>query len=140
MKKHNKIKLRLFESMIQATTVLNIPLAVLKSAKARGCPAFKHGRVSESVVGWIKKNPSPNEEPKVSEKERLQAEKLLKEIRALDFEHDLQMGKYELKETVKAGWGKGMEIVQRVMMIYIDKSVYNKAIRQMKQELSAMNF
>jgi hypothetical protein len=135
MKNAQQSKPRLFESMTQAATVLNIPLAVLKSAKKRGCPAFKHGRVSESLVGWIKKNPAPNEEPKVSEKERLQAQKLSKEIEKLDFERQKALGEYALVSEQKEAIFKFMAVVQEVLTAFVEPSILEKALLELKKRI-----
>lgn len=100
---------------------------------------FRQSRVWSELEKWMDENPMPANVPIVSEKERLQAEKLLKENRKLDLEHQMMLGKYMPIEAVKASWDKGMEIVQKVMLTFLDKGVYNKAIREMKRELEGLD-
>jgi hypothetical protein len=135
----SKSKPRTFESMIQAATVLNIPLAILKSAKKRGCPAFKHGRVSASVVGWIKRNPAPDEHPKLSEVQRLQLEKLSKENRKLEFEHQLSIGAYVSIDELKADLGFKLETIRQAILLHTDRSTFNQVMREAKRLIKELD-
>lgn len=51
----NKLDIRQFGSMGQASAASGIPLAILKSAKREGCPAFIRDRVDlgEFIVWWF---------------------------------------------------------------------------------------
>lgn len=100
---------------------------------------FKVSRVSSRLTEWLDANPAPAGLPMVSEKEQRQAEKIEKEIRKLDFEHQLTLGKYELKDKVKESFAKSMEAVQKVLLTFLDKTTYNKVIREMKRELEAID-
>ena len=45
---------RQFDSMGACASALNISLGTVKKAKRSGCPAFRHGRVSESaLIRWL---------------------------------------------------------------------------------------
>lgn len=100
---------------------------------------FRQSRVWSKLSEWIEKNPATAVEEKKSKKEVLQEEKLLKENRKLDFEHQQAMGKYVTRDDAKAGWAKAMEAVQKVMLTFLEKSVYNKAIRELKRELEGID-
>ena len=100
---------------------------------------FRVSRVSSRLVEWLDKNPAPAEPMAVSEKERLQTQKLLKENRKLDFEYQLTQKKYILLSVAQEGWAKGVEAIQKVLSTYLHKGAYNKAIREMKRELEALD-
>lgn len=140
MTKHNPNKLRIFDTMAQASKILSLPIQVLRWAKAQGCESFLPGsRVRSDVSEWLIKHPYPDSTAELPAKEVLERERMLKQNRDLDAKHEIKMGKYVLIDTAKTGWAKGMEIVQKVMLTYMDKSIYNKAIREMKLELEALD-
>jgi len=50
-----------YDSLRQAASATKTPLDVLKESKARGCSAFRHGRVYEpELLEWLKQNYSEN--------------------------------------------------------------------------------
>lgn len=124
-----------YDSMAQASSALSVPLEELKRAKAAGSPHFKGGRVSSEVKEQILSQPplAP------LDKERLECERIEKQNRKLDFEHQVRMEKYVLRDEAKEGWAKGLEIVQRIMQTFIPKEAHNQAIREMKRELTAID-
>jgi hypothetical protein len=131
-----KPKPKIYPSMGAASAGMSIPLPLLKRLKSANCPGFdRSGRVNEEVVSrFIEDNPellSTDGLPAGYDPlKATQIEKIL-------FDLEIKKGLYVLKETVKADWAEGMEIIQKVMQAYIPKQDYNKAIREMKRDLLA---
>lgn len=132
-------ELKTFDTQAQAAKLLKIPIEVLKWAKREGCPHFPGSRVTNQVREWLKDNPYPESTAELPAKELLERERLQKQNRDLDTKHDIKLGKYVLQDMAKTTWSKAMESVQKVMLTFLEKNVYNKAIRELKRELEALD-
>lgn len=132
-------KLRTYDTLGQASKLLKLPIEVLKWAKREGCPYFPGSRVTGDVIDWLKDNPYPTSTAELPAKELLERKRIQKQNRDLDTKHDIKMGKYVLRDEAKSSWSKAMDGVQKVMLTFIDKSVYNKAVRELKRELEALD-
>lgn len=83
-------KTRTFDSLKAAAAGLKLPLRVLQSAKAAGCPAFRSNRVYESeLLQWLADHPdavgAADNDPR--------SEKLQEEIRKLRIANDAKEGR-----------------------------------------------
>ena len=83
---------RLFDSMSQAASAMELPTELLKRAKARGCPAFRPGgRVDEvGLREWLAAH--GDEITEGDTKLSLQIEKLREEVRKLRLVNDERDG------------------------------------------------
>jgi len=53
-----------FDSQASAAATLNVDIEMLREAKARGCPAFRSGRVyREELLRWLKEHPIVTNKP-----------------------------------------------------------------------------
>lgn len=132
-----------YDSMAQWAAVAGRPVSDAKRAKLdpfAGKRFFRHTRVSSWLVYWLDDNPvAVGARLVVSEKERLQAEKLIKENRALDFEHDLQVKKYASIEETKSIWAAHCEIFRKAVLTFVDKSAYNNIVREIKKQIKEID-
>lgn len=83
----DKPKGQVFDTMRAAAGALKLPMRVLKTAKAQGCPAFRGTRVyGDELLAWLDANPvAQSADPK--------DEKLLEEIRKLRLANDAKAGR-----------------------------------------------
>lgn len=117
---------------------MSIPLPLLKRLKLANCPGFdRSGRVNAEVVTrFTEDNPEllstvglpAGYDPLKS----AQIEKII-------FDLEVKKGKYIELDAAKKGWSRGMEIIQNVLETFLDKTVFNKAVREMKRRLEAMD-
>ena len=97
-----KTKSRLFDSMSQAASAMELPTELLKRAKAGGCPAFRPGgRVDEvGLREWLAAH--GDEITEGDTKLSLQIEKLREEVRKLRLVNDERDGVLVEKSKVIA--------------------------------------
>lgn len=87
-----KRKPRVFDSLAAAAKGIPLPMAVLKAAKAAGCPAFRSNRVyADELVRWLAKHPEVL--ATVGTEGDPKAQKLFEEIRKLRIANDAKEGR-----------------------------------------------
>ena len=104
------------ETVRQASQTWNIPLQVLKIAKAHDCPAFVGHRIHRGkLVRWISENEgliaeAVESEASESDIGQLRAEKLRVEVRILNAKFEREQETVISKTSAKGEWARAVGI------------------------------
>ena len=93
-------------SMVEAAAAIGCDKQALQVAKAAGCAGFKGSRVNiDEVRKWLADNAQQiDAAASTGDKRSLECQKLQRQIRALDFEHEKARGEYWPAADVRRYW------------------------------------
>lgn len=105
---------RVWDTMKQAASALNVPLSLLKKAKAAGCDAFINSRIHEDKLAkWLSEHRQEIAEKR--SKEDVQIEKLLEEVRKIRTINDERDKILVKRESVVASLQKTADKIRSVL-------------------------
>jgi hypothetical protein len=132
-----KKELPYYDSIKSAAAAMGIPIALLKQAKAAGCPAFRGSRVyRQDWQEWVQENPldtSPG--AVVDSKEGWDIERLRKVCRKLDLEYEVAQGDLISKSDVKEACQKAFAPICSALERHLDKIAYNALCKDVRAAL-----
>ena len=131
-------KFRVYDTQAQFCAGEGIHPALAKRAKAENCPHVKPGgRFDSRAAAWIRKQGW--DQVAILDKERLECERIEKQNRKLDFEHQIRLGEFERVDVVKASWARAMEAIMAAMQQYMTREDYNACIRQIRVNIRSLD-
>jgi hypothetical protein len=126
-----------FDSIKSASAVLGVPTALLRQAKAAGCPAFRGSRVyRKEWQEWVAKTPVvPQSDAVLDTKEGWEIERLRKTCRKLDLEYEVAQGDLISKAEVKVIVQSAIAPICSTLERHLDKTAYNALCKDVRQAL-----
>ena len=100
------------ESMRAAHELWGLSFTLMRAAKARGCPAFKSGRVNRvQLMRWVRANPRAVAEAEQATRQKagfdeLRRQKLQAEVALLKSKHKRLIASYILIEVAREVWAE----------------------------------
>jgi hypothetical protein len=138
-------QIKIAPSLKSASAAWNIPLAVLKAAKADACPAFTpNGRVKhDELMEWIKQNSdqattAAEVDISKAEKTELEKERLRAQIILLRSKNDREQNTVILRTTAVTEWARSMAILQEEFKQLMDDEKYAIACDRAKSRIGEM--
>jgi len=132
------LKFKVYDTLSSFCAGEGIHPALAKRAKAENCPYVKSGgRFDSRAAAWIRKQGW--DEVAIFDKERLECERIEKQNRKLDFEHQVRLGEFERVDVVKQKWAQAMEVIMAAMQQYITREDYNACIRQIRMNIRSLD-
>lgn len=133
-----KSKFKIYDTMAQFCEGEGIHISLAKRAKDANCPHVKSGgRFDSRAAQWIRDQAW--DELNILDKEKLECERIEKQNRKLDFEHQVKLGQYAKIDEIKAIWSKAMEAVMETMKKLMTREDYNAAIKQIRANIKALD-
>jgi hypothetical protein len=131
-------KFKIYDTQAQFCAGENVALALAKRAKQENCPyVLTGGRYDARTKAWIDEQ---NWEQEVyKSKEQLECERIEKQNRKLDRDHQKAMKELIPIEEVREGLAQIVQISQGIMRDFLEKSVQNKAFTEYKKRLKEMD-
>ncbi|MEM6885421.1 MAG: hypothetical protein AAF571_10345 [Verrucomicrobiota bacterium] len=121
---------RYYDSMKAAAAGMGIPVSLLRQAKNHGCAAFRGSRVYvKEFMEWKEDNPNA-EELLTADKERLQEEKLRKEIQLLDIKIAAERGAYIERSQLEDEIPKHIGTMVKIARKFLPTTKYNAFCEQ----------
>ena len=132
-----KVPTNIAENMKAASTLWEIPMHIIKAAKAKGCPAFKQQRVyRDALIQWLKDNPEVmNGGDESAGESELKRRKLLVQIQAIEYKLEKDKGEQVSISTVKEEWARGLAIVFEEAKQLMDQEIYQVFTTRCKAKL-----
>lgn len=131
-------KFKIYDTQAQFCTGEGVDVSLAKKAKQKNCPfVLAGGRYDARTKGWIAEQNWEDEAFKG--KEQLECERLEKQNRKLDREHQKAMKELVPIDEVNAGLAQVVQISHGVMKDFLEKSVQNKAFIEYKKRLKEMD-
>ncbi|MCX6875390.1 MAG: hypothetical protein NTW21_16520 [Verrucomicrobia bacterium] len=133
------------ENQKSAAAMWGIPIEVQRAAKARGCQAFKSGRVHRKpLLAWIKRNAAALAAVEKAAGERRSDADLKRERLAIQIEHaqfSLQKDKglYTLTAAAQADWLTAAAIYQEEAKSLMERDHYRIYVDRVYARLEALN-
>lgn len=130
-----------YDSMKHWSAGTGRPVSDAERAKATpGTQAFfKSGRVAANLVKWLDANPPEQGELSALDKERLECERIEKQNRKLDFDHQVKLGQYEKIAVTKAKWATAMEAIMDAIKGLMTREDFNAAIKQIRANIKGLD-
>ncbi len=130
-----------------ASASWDVPLAVLKAAKAAGCIAFSPGgRINrQEFLAWLKTHEAEAGQAVAmdlakAEKAELEKEKLRAQIRLLRSKDDRETRTVIPIETAKAEWTRAVAIIQEEAALFMEKEAYHTFCVRVKSRIGEMAY
>ena len=114
------------DSMKQAESLWEIPIAVMRAAKNAGCPAFEKSRVHrKALLEWLETNPQiVAAGADAGSKAELENEKLRVQIDTLKKRHAKEAGLLIPRAKAESEWATCAAIVQEEAKALMDRDHY----------------
>jgi hypothetical protein len=128
-----------------ASASWNVPLAVLKAAKAAGCKAFSAGgRVNrKDFLEWLAANSKDAEQAVAldlakADKQELEAEKIRAQIRLLNSRNERETRTVISLVEAQAEWARAASIFQEEVRQLMEPEHYRVAVTRAKTRIGEM--
>ena len=105
---------KIAQSMKQAQAFWDIPVSLMKIAKAAGCSAFVEHRIHrDELLQWIKDNPEAGKEgDDGSTMEQLKRKELIAKVQLLQLKCAKEDGTSIAKEDARQDWARALSVIQ----------------------------
>lgn len=133
--------LEIAENQQAAAAAWSIPVAVIKAAKAAGCRAFQGSRIHRApLVDWIRRNAATADRATADDiskasKEELELIRLRAQTRVLVSKADALDRVSISKEEAKAGFARGVAIVEEEAQALMEPDHYRIFIDRCKTRI-----
>ena len=132
-------KFKIYDTQAQFCAGEGVDVSLAKRAKSENCPyVLSGGRYDARTAQWIEEQEWESSGGSL-DKERLECERIEKQNRKLDREHQKAMKELVPIDEVNAGLAQVVQISHGIMKDFLEKSVQNKAFIEYKKRLKDMD-
>ena len=125
------------ESMKSASALWGIPAAVLKAAKAAGCPAFRQQRVHRKpLVEWLREHPeTAGEGERIAGEAELRRRRLAAQIELLELNVARAKGEVIDRAYAQEEWSRAASICQAEARLLLEADAYRIWVTRVKDRI-----